>query len=286
MSTRVAVVGNCQVWGLAARLSQRRPDWEVRSFFVGNFKTPEEKAAAAEAAKGCDLVFSHPLRKEVYGGLRTDLLREQRQVILTPGVMFSGFHPDAVVVRGPAGPVYSPLGSLNSRIALAGYLLGLSAGRTLQLYNAFIYERLGYFDEYARAETFQLKLGREAEADVGPLLARWRGRLFMHQPLHPRIELLADMADMLLAARGETGEPAEALPPDDLDNEAIWPVYPELARRLNLAGGTSFRAKGGQTFSLADFVEDSHRRYRDLDLEGLADPAVSSAMEIIARELV
>lgn len=283
------VLGNCQAWGLAACLGARRPDWQVESRFVGDLASEQAVSDLADQLPSYDLVVAQSLTKARYAPLRLKrLARGVRRLASFPRVVWTGLHPDMIKIGMADGTLApSPTGNLSSKIASAAFVMGLSPSRACDLFNAYVFARLGYFDEVAKAERFQLDLGAEAGLDLAPVIARWRRLgVFMHHPMHPKIAVSDTLAVEALNALGEDQGAVDNLPPDPLSSDNVWPVLPPLALRLGVDGGVTYRSRTGDSYDLQAFVAASYRMHAEIGAERLADSNLAGVIDILKAEMV
>ena len=198
-----------------------------------------------------------------------------------PAAIFTGFHPDMFYLTDRGEPIDGAISQYHSRIALGGFLAGLDVARTVRLFNAHVFAELGYFAAYAIAERQMLRTYQRQGLHLGATLRRWRqrGTIFMHTINHPTIALLERLTVMTLAHAGlteATQRPLGGLD-DVLANGVIAPVFPTLARRLQVAPSvdylqpTAWVAPGeGRQVTLPDYVDRSFARYRTLDRDILS----------------
>ena len=245
MALRIAVLGNCQAEALGRCLERFCPQAKVMSVYWAPIASPEQAEAIAAEVVRCDVVFTQPLDKPAYGPLCSDELiaRTAGRVQLWPRLYFTGLQPDVVRI-GKGKRLGRTFGVHHSALILAGFALGMSPERTAELFNAYVYGLLGYYDEYAKAEAFLSESGRAAGLDLRPLVERWRGEVGFHVPNHPRIELLAGLGALLCDAMGLDRLGAIDPPEDVFEDMTVWPVYPEIARRLGVPGSMVFRRSG------------------------------------------
>lgn len=208
---------------------------------------------------------------------------------LFPTILFPAFHPDMVHVGdvhalSAARLVHSPMGPYHSAIALCAYLEGRSVAETLGLFRDDVLARLGYHDTWEPASTYLLGSARDIDFPLEAELARWSRRgCFMHVLNHPKLFVLADLARRLARDAGlaPLDVAVEDYLPDDLVADAVWPVYPEIARRYGLAGATHFKPKrrDGADAPLLDraaFVAGSFAAYARHPAEALVCPRVAA----------
>ncbi|WP_169579895.1 GSCFA domain-containing protein [Rubritepida flocculans] len=229
--SRIVVAGNCQAVGLAACLAQFLPGVEV----VRRLELTPEDFADPDAG-----VFLQRPRPDPETRIPAG---HRGPVLYWPGLSFAGYHPD-VVVASAGGQLLSggPIGPLHSALVLLGWRLGLGLKATLDLFREDVFERLGYFSAWDYGKTALLNEGRRTDVPLDALFPRWEASgPFMYSHTHPRLDVLADVARGLLSALGMTPEVSGPLPPDWLATREILPIYPEIARRLNVQGSYCFR---------------------------------------------
>ncbi|HEY4439430.1 MAG TPA: GSCFA domain-containing protein [Candidatus Elarobacter sp.] len=199
--------------------------------------------------------------------------------ILFPRIWFNAFHPDLVNVQASFGGVPPPLGYYHSTIVLYAWKRGLSVAQTAALFCYEVFERLGYFGFWEAAKRSLLDEGREVDFPLDAMLAHWeRSGLFMYTPNHPALVVFADIARELLRRAGLTPafETPEQYMNDPMLENAVWPVYPEIARAFGLSGSYAFKpphteaASSPRVFlTLDEFIERSFYSYRHMPAEAL-----------------
>ena len=281
MSMRIAVVGNCQAIGLAHTLRWLCPDIAFEDRNWGLFSSIEEADAFAEHITGHDIVISQITKQPAYGALRSVQLQPRvKRMALYPKIAFTGFHPDLIRLKD----VFSPLRERHSSLIAAAYLLGLPQARVADLFNAYIYAVAGFFAEYAKAEAYLAHTTRKLFADC---MGQWKAQgVFVHVPNHPTGATLVSMARTLATDLGLETRPDGDAPDDIFEQSVIWPVYPELARRIGVSGGMRFKPLGlhAVPVELDEMIERSYRAYAEADPEVLRAPRVVELAEILRRE--
>ena len=195
-------------------------------------------------------------------------------VVAVPRIFFSGFHPDVVYPNKASAERANPMGNANSAILLAAWRAGFSEIDTMSLFQAEVYEYLGYNELFPQSCDILIKECRTAGFDARPLLSNWLSKgAFMYQPLHPHLHVLADITHTLLAAIGVAADRTKA---DGLDDElarnVVWPIYPEIASILGVAGDYIFCPKNMMMktrsdlipFDLETFIVRSFKIYEQL----------------------
>jgi tetratricopeptide (TPR) repeat protein len=267
---RVAIVGNCQALCISRSLRSLRPDLEVQGLFWNALVTPAAAERAAREIQDFDVVVTQGKEDPGLSALSIRALRDRAtRVALLPPIYWTGLHPDVVCM--PAGRLANraaPFRDYHSAIVLAAFLMGLSERDAADLFNAYIYARLGYFDEDAKSELFLLGKARVMGLDLAPAIAEWRrAGAFMHTPNHPGIAVVTSLAeilcDVLALGRPETPPPLA----DPMLSGVVWPVYPEIARRQGLEGSLLFKQGGADTrpVDLGEMIALSYAAYAKAD---------------------
>jgi hypothetical protein len=269
---RILIIGNCQVVDVANCMRQLVPDAVVEAAFLFRLKQAEIAELAQQIEKW-DVVLTQPMRRADHP-LNTPKLQKRTRVHVFPTITFSGFHPDFLT----GIPHRAAAGNYHSAIVMAAFLLGLSAKQTTRLFNAFVYETLGYFGTYAVAREFLLsraaKLGYRLDAEF----SSWEASgVFMHSLNHPSKDVMASLA-RCVAAQAGLASPDAALPAAEPDapgsSGVICPVYPEIAQRLGVPGSTRIH-RPDRTLTLDEFVLESYESYESADRELLMQHAGS-----------
>lgn len=286
---RVAVVGSCQVAGMASALTQLLAGAQVKFWHYG--VTPGDAWEIAETVTGYDLVISQLLDPNA-GCLEPQQLRERcRSLVLMPIFGFPGLHPDCVLIHDADGKlVETPLGPYNSAIALSGYALGFCEKRTKALFNAYVYDQLGYFDAFYSSKTAIVAAFRQFGYEISDQIDDWLTRVgcFMYTTNHPYGEVMWDLAVLALSRAGLHVDVRDPLFDQYLSLNAIWPVYPEIARKLGIKGGLDFTKPGfsspaseSRTFDLPHYISSSFEVYSQYDLAVLLDSSRNGVRGIL-----
>ncbi len=238
---RVGLVGSCQVIGMGATFRKMWPDADVKTWSL-NAHSPETPDTIAAQLAGCDLVVSQVTEADPAAPLALSRLRETAaRAVFLPVFVFNGFHPDVIYIRASDTPVIGPLQCLHSAIIAGCYVLGISEARTARLFNALTYAGLGYFDAFGIARDLLVASYAGSGFDIIPFLDDWlkHDDAFMYTLNHPRIFVLSKLAHVI-AVRAGLADEASSVPQgvdDFLAHNILWPVYPELARKLALPKG-------------------------------------------------
>jgi hypothetical protein len=246
VDVHIAFLGNCQTAGIVAALKALRPDAKVKGFHVGPHFA--ERAELMANLDGFDVVIAH-IRPDEDDELfnREKLLSRYRRVVLMHSIAFTGFHPDIARVSYRGALLEGPMDVYHSAIIAAAYWLGLDPHRVPRLFNALTYSKLGYFDHFTAAKEEFLARHLAVGFDLRAHFDHWlREGPFMHVINHPRIDVLSTMATLAAEQAGLVEE--RTPPPADLEDilayYASWPVYPELGRRIGIAGSLQFKCSG------------------------------------------
>lgn len=275
----ITIFGNCQGDQLAACLRRMLPDTEVEFVrYVAEFDPAPRMAASPRRL----LLIQNPVMSY---GPAIEQLRAVHQAIDFPAMVHAGFHPDLIRPKIHKTLVQGPLGSNHSALILYGHIRGLDAAQIRALFCDEVFAQLGYFD--ARAESDQhlrgqfRRFGLTDEQDIAELLA---SGCFMHNTIHPKLGAIAALARCLLRKAGI--DPVlrypENLMADELANNVIWPIYPEIAERHGVPGGEyvfQFKPTARHTFGLDAFIAQSLKMYRESGqtLDASVHPRLQSA---------
>jgi hypothetical protein len=272
----IAVIGNCQARGVAQAMRLLAPKSPVRYLPSGALRREHGHVdGLLRCLRAHDHVFSQVFPAGLIpGGDSATLRAADPRLKLFPSVVFSAFHPD-MVYAGPGAELASaslapsPMGLYHSAIGLFAHRLGLSARHTVGLFREEVFARLGYLDHWDPA--VRELLGSAAAAGFGleREVTRWARRgAFMHVLNHPKAFVVGDIARRLLREDGLAPEPVEVEDylGDELAQDVVWPVYPEVAERFGLTGSYLFKAKRrGEAFprlyDLDGFVATSFSMY-------------------------
>jgi hypothetical protein len=187
-----------------------------------------------------------------------------------PSITFSAFQPDTQYIFNENGVVKNGLhGDWNSRIAITGYLRGLSPNQTVELFNLEIFQALGYLDDWKESAKFLQNSFQECGINGTHWMRRMASHgIFMHGINHPRpiaiFELVQQFASIHLPPPDHEIAGAEQYLTDHLSH-IVWPVYPEIAATLGLEGTYLWR-EGSQHADLQTFIESSFKHWDFLNL--------------------
>ena len=278
---RLMVLGNCQAYAMGQCLRALAPELEVAAVGWAELTTSEEIDRLASSLGTVDLVLAQTTKDPLLKAFQPDALAEgPTPSAFFPAIHFTGFHPDAV--RAAGGGLHSPIGEWHSALALAGYLKSLSPERTAELFNAYVYGVLGYFDEAAKAEKYLTATARRIGWDLSGELTDWRAEgVFVHTPNHPRMSVMMSLARRVCANLGLDIREDAAAPPDPFERYGDWPLYPEIGKRLGLEGALVFAParRESEALGLEQAIAWYHAVYAKAPAASLRLPR---ALEVLA----
>lgn len=172
------------------------------------------------------------------------------RLLIIPEVVFDAFHPDltyATVVS--TGRMVEPW--YQSAIGLWLFNRRIEPSVGARAFCETVYRALGYLDRWSGAVD-HLRC-RFKGTDLEPhfpefFLAIKRRGCFMHTLNHPKVHVLARLAELIARELGlQLSSPlAQGELDDGLDSE-VWPVYPEIAEVLGVPGaGYRWQSKARQ----------------------------------------
>ena len=267
---RILVLGNCQARSLAVCLQGLSGEVYARgielhlSGLEDRFTQRDPKLHAALSWYDC--ILAQPPYMPMIRDSFPDLFGK---VQLFPALSFSAYHPDLVYIQVNSTHTYllGPLGHYNSAIAFWGFSNGLSVAETVELFNAWTYEALGYFDFWQSSRQALLTQGECADFPLASYLDKWaRTGSFMHSVNHPKLFVVADIAKEILTRLGLASIPAAVqYLQDEQADGPVWPIFPEVGQRLGIEGHYYFKIQRGLfpagrpvvMLNLSEFVEGS-----------------------------
>lgn len=284
---RLKVIGNCQAYGVASCLRALNPDLDVEAVGLAELRTDEHVAETARSLGDFDAVALQPLKGPPFERLGyRELHSRQIRFAYFPALHFTGFHPDALRIAHPQRPD-ALVGDWHSVLMLAGFRMGLTAELTAELFNAYVYGALGYFDEYAKAIAYlEWQCEQIGWPQSGDFVGWGAQGPFVHVPNHPCVAVLMRLARRICEALGVETD-AAAVPPDDLfEQYGDWPLYPEIGKRLGLHGELIFASpgEGRRALDLEEAIAWSYRAYAGAPPEALAHPRVDHAIQVLRTE--
>jgi hypothetical protein len=289
---RIAVVGNCQAFGVAYAMKVMDPTATVDHFSAIGRSRFANMNLLVKTLETYDYVFTHDfLDGHVKGGGSEDLLRRIPKAVLFPAVTFAAFHPDLIYIQDTTktlhGFIEGPLGPYHSAIALFAHRAGLSLIETQAMFNENVFEALGYLDIWNEAAQ-ELIEGSKARygIDLSTDLMNWSRRgVFMYSLVHPMTFVLYDLAKRLWEKVGLTPPSVNFNYYDiyDLARSEIFPIYPPIAKIFGVQGGYLFKNQNhhisysvGEFLTLPQFLAACFETYQKAGAARLANPRVDA----------
>jgi|SRR5579863_2642973 len=277
---KYAVLGNCVTRGVTRCVQFFEPKASVAAIPV--WEVPRRFGSADELLSHLskyDVVFLfefNEIEEPFFWGCSAATIVENcPQCIVFPKIVFAGYHPDQVYAfdQTTGASLSSPLPDCHSAIALYGYIKGFASQKIRSMYCTSVFECLGYFRAWEES-AIALVAGKTARSfKLSEHLLSWaREGCFMHNIIHPKITVLADIArEMMIKAgcRPSGSRNIGSYVPDDLLDSVVWPVYPEIGLHYNIPGAYIFKLPNAEN-------QDRRLIYLDLDdfinlsLEGYA----------------
>ena len=282
---RIAVVGNCQSFGIAYGMKVLNPASVVERFTIVR-PGWANLDILARTLRNFDHVFSLDFEEGFVRGGGSARLREMLpNIVPFPTVVFSGFHPDTIYLLDPTRggmPIECPTGPYHSALIVYGFLRGMSVEQTMALFSEQTFKMLGYLNVWDDSATQFLSSAKASGLDLDNDFLRWSRRgCFMYSHNHPKAHVLFDIGRALL---DKAGLPAGQLDfddfaVDDIVRGAVFPLYPEIAAHLGLRGSYLFKQGNyrlsrtvGEFLDLKMFTEASFAIYAQHKREALHHP--------------
>jgi hypothetical protein len=303
---RIAVVGNCQSFGIAYAMKLLAPAAAVHHYsVVARARTNFD--LFCKTMDTYDYVFSHEFHQGYIPGGDSRLFRERvPKTIFFPAIIFAAFHPDLIYLidetRG-GSQLFGPLGPYQSALAVFAFRKNLTLEAANALYNRNVFETLGYFDLWNAAADELIASSKEYGLDLSAELMNWsRRRVFMYSNVHPKPFVLFDLAKRLFAKAGVDALDInfDHYAIDDLARSEIFPVYPAIAERFGVRGGYLFKMSNfhvsngvGDFLNLPQYLAACYKIYERSEPSQLAhkrvdgwinDAALSDAVVDLARK--
>jgi hypothetical protein len=287
MNLKIGVIGNCQARGFARSVSTLLPGCAIVLVHAQRVisGTEAQREHWADNLKTCDIVFTQPAEEPSFGTLTASALEAScRQTVRFPYIAFSGFHPDCHYIRVDGRMLQGPLGPYHSAIVAASFLEGLTERQTASLFNSYTYASLGYFDLFTKSTHALIRDTSALGFDVSAFSSLQHG-CFMHTINHPAIEILYEIARQALTGARLTPATTASRPGDELAGAIVWPVYPDLGKRLSIHGSWDFQASATMTSDLENFIQRSFAAYRETDTT-FSTPLIDRMRVFISKNFI
>jgi hypothetical protein len=287
---RIAIVGNCQSFGVAYAMKVLDPSATVDHFSM-IARARSTMGIFAKTLETYDYVFSHDfLPGHVRGGGSDELRRLLPNAVIFPAITFAAFHPDLVYLHDLTrqhGFVCGPIGPYHSAIGLFAYRKGLSLEMANALFNENVFDALGYFDIWNEASRELLdNTLRLYGIDISTELMNWSRRgVFMYSTVHPMSFVLFDLSKKLFEKVGLKPRQVNFNYYDihDLSRSEIFPIYPPIAKRYGAQGGYMFKLQNhhistavGDFLTLPQFLASCYKIYSRHDASKISNPRVDA----------
>ncbi|MGJ0506409.1 MAG: WcbI family polysaccharide biosynthesis putative acetyltransferase [Methylocystis sp.] len=260
---RIAVVGNCQAFGVAYSMKLMDPSATVHHYSTIGQSRFADLDLLVRTLQTYDYVFSHDfLSGHLRGpGDSAELRSRLPKVTRLPAITFAAFHPDLIYISDPAQPlhgfIFGPLGPYHSAIAVFAFRAGLTLDETRAMFNENVFTTLGYLNMWDEAASgFLATVQKDCGVDLSTDLMKWaRKGVFMYSLVHPMGFVLFDVARRMWEKVGLTPPATDFsyYQIHDLARAEIFPVYPPIAKHFGVQGGYLFKL---QNHHLANDVGD------------------------------
>lgn len=285
---RAVVISNCQCLPLAAWLTVMSADtvfdyWGVHVIDSGQIKTTID-AFVTKARAEYDMILAIPLSED-YLDLSTTRIADSFAgipLIRISNIYFSGFHPDQTYIGGLTQRVTGPLGDAHSKLAIHGFMAGLTVDQTMNLFSYQNYACLGYFDEFSASLDELTK--RDSSVDV-PVTRSLEQQLLtalcfysFNHPTPAVFNAYTPHVMQYLVSRGFVQHSTCPADPficaENLAENIIFPVYPEIAAYHGVPhiGSYAFKPVGPwvNPMSLNRFLTLEFEAFEEVGREELA----------------
>ncbi len=284
---RLAIVGNCQVLDLPKCIHAITLGVVATCAEICRMAPTPEEVDLAPVLANNDILLVHP-HHALQILIDAKYAHERDRIKTIPTIRFPAYHPDLVYIRGPGkGNFRGPLGEYHSSLAFYGWGRGMNVNQIMELFTEEVYQKLGFFDYWQSAKDALLNNAKMFDYPLEGLFDSWTRRgCFMHSVNHPKLFALADLARMALSRLGISTNPvAEQFIYDHFLGDAVWPVYPEIGRRLGIEGHYLFKKRRCDCLpdrpvvmlSLEEFVRESYASFSKYSKEDLVCDRLNSA---------
>lgn len=267
----IVISSNCQTAGLASTLADIFPDDLVTALPMPQFANDTEEGKFAEQLKAADVwvTLGH------FGLVEKYRLKDAKPGLLmvkAPPIGFTAFHPDLCYARKlSTNELLVP--HYNSAIVVWAYQNGANPETAAKFFSKSTFQSLGYLDTWnpsvAHLRQVFKNFGMEKDFDTFYLHIKRAGN-FMYSTNHPRSVAIVQLGKIVATKMGGSSDVyARDIPINDGLTDVVWPVYPDIADGLALAGGNYQWKLGGKgrISGLRDYIEFAYDNYRSLEVE-------------------
>jgi hypothetical protein len=273
---RIAVIGNCQSYGVAYAMKLLDPSATVDHFSAIG-KSRATVKFFAKTLEAYDHVFSHEFPPgHLKGGGIDELRGHFSGLTLFPAITFQAFHPDLIYLVDEThgyAQLHGPLGPYQSALGVFAYRNGLSPDEALGLFNRNVFEAVGYLNVWDSAATELITYAKKNfDIDLSFELLTWARRgVFMYSSVHPKGFVLFDLAKKLFAKAGLRGRELDIdyYSIHDLARSEIFPIYPPIAEAFGVPGSYLFKLQNhhlsagvGGFLNLPQYLSACYKIYR------------------------
>jgi hypothetical protein len=294
MTERIAIIGTCQTPVIAACLKALSPRANIDVFYLNKLPTEQLRVDAAVALSRYDLILSQSVTHARFAPLTQKALKQRfSNVVFFPQIIFRGFHPDDYYIEYEGRRWMSPIDNHHSLLLGAAFRMKIAPERAVNLFNAYVFARLGYFDEYQLAKSNLVMHASGLGYDISSSIDDWKSAgAFMHLPTHPTLRVLSDIAQKIAVKAAIPISGSTEYLVDITASGLSLPVYPGLAKRLGVSGSTRIKLaapKGESTsasLSLEEYVNESYRIYATYPKEIFETPRIKAIQAILREDIV
>jgi tetratricopeptide (TPR) repeat protein len=280
----IALIGNCQVYPIGQYLREMTGA-SVVAVTPRDFVEPRLASVVANEISRCKYVVSQPLQTKGWGDLQTEALKQMRpDIIMMPSLLFTGLQPDLlyIPVERWAGPSHT-FPEFHSLLTMAAFLRGISEDRVEQLFNRYIFQRLGYFDEFDLSKNFLLNEAKRLGFDIDREFEEWEAVPgFFHTPNHPDIIVLRSISRKLARKMELKIRPNAQLSAGTF-RENVWPMYPDIAKVRGQKGSLLFQPPKQPKVYLREMISRDYAAYAKTDFGKMDVPRATSAATLLCE---
>jgi hypothetical protein len=258
------MLGNCQVYGLAASLRLLNPKATINAISFFDFKKDSAKNNS-EIPKNSRVIVN-PIFLATDG---VDL-SVARELHVIPSIDFDAYHPDICYGYYNNAVLKGPMDTYHSMIILAAHELNIPKSKVRRFFSDEIFEQCGFYDVWNLARDKMFTRFRTYNLDITKYFVGWgRSDAFMYTNNHPKIRCLFDIARLYLIANNVEIFENDILPIDSLVNGPCYPIYPEIAERTGVRGSYLFKNTSQQFLTLDQFIDASFLVYGQLPRDSI-----------------
>jgi Polysaccharide biosynthesis enzyme WcbI len=286
---KIGVFGNCQSHGMARSIMALLPGVEVHLYTLHEARIADEDTICRQMDiySACDIVLYQPSMRYSISGLQSKDFEDRcKRTIQYPFIACRSFHPDCHFLLDAGGnTIIGKIGPYHSAIIVAAYKAGLSVERATLLFNMFTYRAMGYLDYSLESEPVAVEANLYG-FDYHDFFTGNHGN-FMLTINHPKINIIYSTAKQCLEKLDIKASDHAAIPPDNLEMKAIWPIYPGLHQSLSHQDNPFLfqQPRSNTSLSLPEFITGSYALY-DTVADGFHSELSDKASSFISEYVV